>query len=466
MDLSNELISQFAKLTNNNGKNKSSETTVYATTVEYDGQMYVKIDGSEQLTPVETTTEIQNDQRVTVMLKNHNATVTGNISSPSVGTQTVKDLEKELTSSIEQTESSILSTVSATYATQEGLNEYKSTAEQTANKLEWIVSGGDSSSTMTLTNDFYSVVSNNINLTADNIALEGYTTINGGFSVDESGNMTAKGATFNGVINNNDNFMVATSGNLKVGGLSGRTIDGYERGQFEVTSNGTIYSVAGPTVGNDIYTKITEGKIVLNSGVDNMKTTIDPVSGIQTDFPIGTNSIGNNSGNQIEITGGDLCTVLARSTSDAGYFHPSDDGLTRLGTASHYWNIVYATGGVNTGSDRTIKENIDYISNVNSVTLDDLYNFIVNDYALATYNYISDKAKHKKVSAIAQDLLVNDDGSDNLVGQLVVDCVEAAKEQTSLSMNQVQLLNVTIGALQKACQRIDELEQRIKKLEG
>lgn len=405
MDLSNELISQFAKLTNNNDKNKSSETTVYATTVEQDGQMYVKIDGSEQLTPVETTTEIRNDQRVTVMLKDHNATITGNISSPSLGTKT-------------------------------------------------------------LTDDFYNVVSNNINLTANNIALEGYTTINGGFSVDESGNMTAKGATFNGKINNNDNFMVATSGNLKVGGLSGHTIDGYERGQFEVTSNGTIYSVAGPTIGNDIYTKITEGKIVLNSGVDNMKTTIDPVSGIQTDFTIGTNSIGNNSGNQIEITGGDLCTVLARSTSDAGYFHPSDDGLTRLGTASYYWNIVYATGGVNTGSDRTIKENIDYISNVNSVTLDDLYNFIVNDYALATYNYISDKDKRKKVSAIAQDLLVNDDGSDNLVGQLVVDCVEAAKEQTSLSMNQVQLLNVTIGALQKACQRIDELEQRIKKLEG
>ena len=52
MSLSNELISQFAKVTKTPEK-KSNESTVYGTiVVEYDGTKYVKFDGAELLTPV------------------------------------------------------------------------------------------------------------------------------------------------------------------------------------------------------------------------------------------------------------------------------------------------------------------------------------------------------------------------------------------------------------------------------
>ena len=47
---------------------------------------YVKLDGSEVLTPVTSTTEIEDQNRVMVMVKNHTAVVTGNISSPSAST--------------------------------------------------------------------------------------------------------------------------------------------------------------------------------------------------------------------------------------------------------------------------------------------------------------------------------------------------------------------------------------------
>lgn len=89
MSLSVDLISQFAKATKDNKKTKK-ETTVYGKTVEYDGQMYVQIDGSELLTPVSTTTDMVAGERVTVLIKNHTATVTGNITSPSARTGDVQ----------------------------------------------------------------------------------------------------------------------------------------------------------------------------------------------------------------------------------------------------------------------------------------------------------------------------------------------------------------------------------------
>lgn len=84
MALSTELISEFVKITNDRVKDtKDRETTVYGTVVEDAGVMYVRIDGSDRLTPVTTTTNIKAGERVTVMIKNHTATVMGNVTSPS-----------------------------------------------------------------------------------------------------------------------------------------------------------------------------------------------------------------------------------------------------------------------------------------------------------------------------------------------------------------------------------------------
>lgn len=88
MALTRDIVSQFAKLVTSN-TSKSGEKTVYGTIVEYNGSKYVKLDGSDLLTPVSSTTNVANDERVTVMIKNHTATVTGNLSSPSVRTQDV-----------------------------------------------------------------------------------------------------------------------------------------------------------------------------------------------------------------------------------------------------------------------------------------------------------------------------------------------------------------------------------------
>ena len=80
------------------------------------------------------------------------------------------------------------------------IKEEMSTIEQTANKIHWLVKNGTSSSNMELTADAYNVISKNINFTADNIKLEGYTTINGGFSVDKAGNMSCTNANVSGKV--------------------------------------------------------------------------------------------------------------------------------------------------------------------------------------------------------------------------------------------------------------------------
>lgn len=90
MGLSNDLISQFVKITNDKPEPKK-ESTVYGTVVKNGGSTYVKIDGSELLTPVSSTADTKDGERVTVMIKNHNAVITGNISSPAARTEDVKD---------------------------------------------------------------------------------------------------------------------------------------------------------------------------------------------------------------------------------------------------------------------------------------------------------------------------------------------------------------------------------------
>ena len=96
MSLSSDLISEFVKVTKDDEKPKS-ETVVYGTTVVYEGSTYVKLDGSELLTPVSTTSATKNGERVTVMIKDHTATITGNMSSPSARSGDVKDIADQIT---------------------------------------------------------------------------------------------------------------------------------------------------------------------------------------------------------------------------------------------------------------------------------------------------------------------------------------------------------------------------------
>lgn len=95
MGLSDELISQFAKITNDQTQ-KSKESTSNGTIVEYNGRKYVRLDGSEFLTPITTMTSVDDGDRVSVSIKNHTATVVGNTTSPSAKASTVETIGKRI----------------------------------------------------------------------------------------------------------------------------------------------------------------------------------------------------------------------------------------------------------------------------------------------------------------------------------------------------------------------------------
>ena len=96
MGLSHDLISQFVKVTNDRQTEKK-ETIAYGTAVELDGKKYVRLDGSDMLTPVSSTADAEVNERVTVLIKDHTATITGNASSPAARKQSVDDVADQIT---------------------------------------------------------------------------------------------------------------------------------------------------------------------------------------------------------------------------------------------------------------------------------------------------------------------------------------------------------------------------------
>lgn len=96
--LSNDLASQFAKLLNDGNDKKQKETSMYGTFIESGKKKYVKLDGSELLTPVIQTAAAKGGERVTVTVKNRTAVVTGNLSSPAARSGDVEDLSAKVLS--------------------------------------------------------------------------------------------------------------------------------------------------------------------------------------------------------------------------------------------------------------------------------------------------------------------------------------------------------------------------------
>lgn len=96
MDLSVDLIKEFAKITNDE-QVVNEGSTVYGKYVLQGDKAFVEIDGSDgALTPVATTSTAKNNDRVTVLIKDHTAIVTGNLTDPSASSDEVKEVKKQM----------------------------------------------------------------------------------------------------------------------------------------------------------------------------------------------------------------------------------------------------------------------------------------------------------------------------------------------------------------------------------
>lgn len=190
MELNNDLITQFAKITKfNPGK---SATTVRGTIQKADDENarpYLVIDGAEEgsKTPVDTVVEVADGDRVIATVKDHSVIVTGNKTNPAIGKKTADGLRSEITQTASEIRAEVADEVS-------GLN---STITQTASEIRTEVadevSGLNSKITQT---------ANTINQRIDNLnAVDGeeFTefkqTVEGFYFTDEDGTVYIDGGS-------------------------------------------------------------------------------------------------------------------------------------------------------------------------------------------------------------------------------------------------------------------------------
>ena len=135
MELDNDLITRFAKITQFNKDRKDATTVrgVVRTSGEGDNtRTYIQLDGAEDgsKTPAETTVEVSDGDRVIAAVKDHSVIITGNKSNPSVGTKTAGALRSEISQTADKIKMEVSNEVS-------GL---KSSYEQTAESIKTSVS--------------------------------------------------------------------------------------------------------------------------------------------------------------------------------------------------------------------------------------------------------------------------------------------------------------------------------------
>ena len=150
MGLSSELASQFAKVTNDTSRNTNG-TKLHGTITMLGEVPYVRLDGTEELTPISRTVEVAEGDRVEVTIANHSATVTGNLTDPSIGimragalessiTQTAAEIRLELSNEVSKLNSSLTLTASEIRTElSDGISGLDSKITQNANSISTLV---------------------------------------------------------------------------------------------------------------------------------------------------------------------------------------------------------------------------------------------------------------------------------------------------------------------------------------
>ena len=225
MSLSNDLISQFIKVTNDN-TGKKEKTTTYATVVESNGVMYVQLDGSELITPVDTTNILHEGDRVIVDINDHNAVASGNISNPSVSgvelSQTEDTLRLEFEEGLETLELYFKDeNAKLELKFKDGFNEGVTKVDKTGIKVMHSNWGGYTHMTA---NGFWihNGTTNVLSCTTDGLYYSGTITASdimstdGTFKIDKNGNITGASLTSS----KGDNFNIDENGIITASALA------------------------------------------------------------------------------------------------------------------------------------------------------------------------------------------------------------------------------------------------------
>lgn len=399
MSLSNELISQFAKITNDKKTSRIDEVTLYGEVVKCDDSICVRFDGSEELTPVTTIAEkdeegnitnfkygaasVKTGDRVSVALKNHSATITGNLTDPPMGRAEVK-----------VNDDSIVATVD---------DKVKVQIDAIGVRIDNFESG--------------------VNLSLNNMGVQinGLTTITNGLS---NGTTTIDGACIKtGTIDAN---RLNLTGAIAFGDLSSDVQNGINSAQTaadnaQSTANSaknavdnldnvvTGWTYRGSTyidgaqimTGTIVASSLQGGEVLLLD--DNERTaatlTLTGASSYASSKLLITSDAFevNTQYGHIYFESGDNCSIqIGADVACSGDFRPRDKGSNSLGTNTYKWSDVYAVNGTIVTSDANVKKDV-----VRDLTG---YESFFNALSPCTYKFIDGESGRTHLGMISQDV--------------------------------------------------------------
>lgn len=132
MAINQTILNDFVRATVSK-PSKDQESIVYGTVVIQGNREYVKLDGSELLTPIDKTVGVNDGDRARVSIKNHSATIVGNNTDPSAkGSDTASALNSidQINSVLYQEDGTLIQVRSKFEQYDSKFEQYDSTFEQ------------------------------------------------------------------------------------------------------------------------------------------------------------------------------------------------------------------------------------------------------------------------------------------------------------------------------------------------
>lgn len=211
-------------------------TDNYSTTAQMDTAIATTASGIRtSITSLQQT--LQNNYSTTTQMNTIiNNTASGiqtSISSLQQTLQSNYSTTTQMNTAIKASADGIQSTVSSQYVTKNThnndlttVNSSISTVSQKANKIDWLITSGSTSSSLSLTQNALNAIAQNITLTANKINLHGLVTANNNFKILSDGSIEAKNAKFSGDItgatftSRNEVFKVLDDGSVETSYLN------------------------------------------------------------------------------------------------------------------------------------------------------------------------------------------------------------------------------------------------------
>ena len=157
-------------------------------------------------------------------------------------------------------------------------------------------------------------------------------------------------------------------------------------------------------------------------------------------------------------------------TVGSSTMYPDGDGSYSCGSSGHRWKYVYASNGINTGSDEYIKENIKSITNFPSI---DKFYMSLNPIRYKFKQRPGDKEAskiHFGFGARETERHLNENNFNSeeysLVTKAILDKPNFVGRTDEYSMNYLEFISLNTHMTQKAHRRIDSLTQENQKLKN